>query len=122
MDLLADENQHPLVIAQLRAAGHQVEWIKETSPGAADADILNRPDIGSLVLMTYDRDFGDLIFNHGFPTPRSIIYARLNRVTPNLVANHILSLIEAGIAAGHIITVTKDGNRIKPFPIGASHG
>ena len=122
MDLLADENQHPLVVARLRQAGYSVEWIAETAPGSADTAILSRPDIGRLVLVTYDRDFGDLIFNRGLPAPHAILYTRLSRAEPAVIANRLLALLEAGIAAGHITTVTRDGARTRPFLSGASHG
>jgi predicted nuclease of predicted toxin-antitoxin system len=122
VDLLADENQHPVVVARLRAAGYNVEFIRESSPGAQDKDILARPDIGSVLLLTYDRDFGDLIFNHGLPAPAAILYTRLNRVEPDVIASRLLSLLEAGVTPGHITTITKDGERLKPFPAGASNG
>ena len=122
MHLLADENQHPAVVARLRAAGHQVEWVRDSSPGADDAEILARPDIGSLILLTYDRDFGDLIFNRGLPAPATILYTRLSRAEPIDIATRLLTLLEAGVATGHIITITKDGVRMKPLPPGEHNG
>lgn len=122
MLLLADENQHPLVVARLREAEHHVEWIAETMPGAADATILGRTDIGTLTFLTYDRDFGDLIFHRGYPAPRTILYIRLNRARPLEIADRIATMIETGLAAGHIITINERGERTRPFPAGASHG
>jgi predicted nuclease of predicted toxin-antitoxin system len=116
--LLADENQHPHVVAQLRANGYDVEWVRDTSPGAQDAQILLRADIETLTLITDDRDFGDLIFNKGYPAPYAILYNRLNRAHPDQVAVRLLALLKAGAMAGHIITITKDGERMKPFPFG----
>ena len=121
MDLLADENQHPDVVASLRAAGYTVEYIKESSPGAMDEEILARPDIGLLVFITYDRDFGDLIFHQGLPTPAAVLYTRMDRTEPDIIASRLLALLEAGIAPGHITTITKDSARMKPFPAGADH-
>jgi predicted nuclease of predicted toxin-antitoxin system len=82
VQVLADENQHPHVVARLRNAGHEVEWIRETSRGASDEQILQRGDIANLVVVTDDRDFGDLIFNRAYPVPRAILYNRLNRTIP----------------------------------------
>lgn len=122
MRLLADENQHPLVVARLRAAGFSVEWVRETSAGSSDQQILARPDIGSFVFITYDRDFSDLIFNQGFPAPAAILYTRLDRTEPDDIADRIIALIEDGVAMRHMTSITKDGERIKPFPIGATNG
>ena len=122
MKLLADENQHPLVVARLRDAGFVVEYVRESSPGAKDDEILARSDIGDLVLITYDRDFGDLIFNRAHPQPAAILYTRLDRNTPELVAAKFLEVLEAGLAWNHITTITEDGVRTKPFPTGAENG
>ena len=122
MDLLADENQHPRVVARLRDAGYRVEFIAETSAGARDKEILARADIGSKVLLTYDRDFGDLIFHQSYPTPFAILYTRLNRARPEHIAERLLAELEAGITPGHMTTITDDGVRLRPFPTGADNG
>ncbi|BCA60441.1 DUF5615 family PIN-like protein [Sphingomonas sp. HMP6] len=122
MELLADENQHPTVVARLRQAGYRVEYVRDSSPGAQDKQILARPDIGSVIFLTYDRDFGDLVFNRGLQPPLAIMYTRLNRAKPEHIADRILALLEAGVATGHMITITKDGERLKPFPAGANNG
>ncbi len=119
MHLLADENQHPVVVVRLRSAGHAVEWIRETSRGAKDPEILARGDITTLILITDDRDFGDLIFNRGYPAPRAILYNRLNRVHPDAIADRLIAVLAGGGFEGHITTITKDGERSKPFPAGA---
>ena len=121
MKLLADENQHPLVVARLREAGFEVEYVRETSPGAKDEEILARPDIGHLVLLTYDRDFGDLIFNRGHPVPAAILYTRLDRKAPEVVASRFISVLEAGLAWNYLTTITEDGERPKPFPTGTEN-
>ncbi|MBV8685546.1 MAG: DUF5615 family PIN-like protein [Alphaproteobacteria bacterium] len=116
MKLLADENLHPLIVRRLRAAGHEVEWVKETGPGAKDEALLSRSDISELVLVTLDRDFGDLIFRQGFPRPRAILYSRLNRANPQAIADRLLALIERGLAENHMTTLTAQGERLKLFP------
>ena len=118
MRFLADENVHPVVVQRLRAAGLNVEWVNETSKGSLDGAILSRPDISALILITYDRDFGDLIFNRNYPSPRAIIYSRLGRAEPRHLADRILALIERGVADAHMIVITKDEERLKPFPPG----
>ena len=122
MRFLADENVHPVVVTRLRAAGVALEWVAETGSGCADEAILSRPDIGEIVLITYDRDFGDLIFNKGYPTPLAILYSRLGRVEPRYVADRILALIERGVAERHMTVITRDEERLRPFPLGESNG
>jgi predicted nuclease of predicted toxin-antitoxin system len=107
---------HPLIVRHLRTLGYLVEWVKETSRGAQDEDILLRQDIGDLVLVTFDRDFGDLIYRQGFPTPRAILYSRLSRAKPLAIAQRIAALIERGVAENHMTTITARGERLKAFP------
>jgi predicted nuclease of predicted toxin-antitoxin system len=75
---LADENIPPAIIARLRSAGLAVEAVIETSPGVSDIAILQRADIVNLILITFDSDFDDLIFNHSYPNPAAILYIRLS--------------------------------------------
>jgi predicted nuclease of predicted toxin-antitoxin system len=121
LNLLADENVHPLIVQHLRSIGLAVELVKETSRGAQDEEILFRPDICELVLITLDRDFGDLIYRQGFPAPRAILYSRLSRADPIAIGQRIAALIECGIADNHMTTITAAGERLKAFP-GAENG
>jgi predicted nuclease of predicted toxin-antitoxin system len=91
-------------------------------PGIADHAILRRPDIGALVLLTFDRDFGELIFRHGFPPPLAILYSRIGRTDPGDAADRIRLLIEKGLPERHMIRIARDGERLKPFPDGADNG
>jgi len=112
---------HPLVIAELRQAGLSVEYVRETGPGLSDDEILARPDIGEMVLVTLDRDFGDLIFNRGYPQPRAILYSRLSRAQPEEIAHRILEIVEIGVPDHHLVTITADKERLKPFPLGVQN-
>ena len=122
MRLLADENVHGDLIARLRWFGLDVEWIAESTPGMSDVDILLRPDIGDLVLLTFDRDFGELIFHRHLPAPHCIIYSRLGRADPRAVADHIQRLLEKGLPDRHMLVLARDGERLKLFPDGANNG
>lgn len=118
MRIIADENVHSVVVASLRTAGHEVEWIAETASGVGDRDILGRADIAELVLITYDRDFGDLIFNQGAPVPLGLIYSRMGRAEPELLARRMLALIETGVVAGQMIVIEPDKNRSRALGTG----
>ncbi len=75
-----------------------------------------------MILITHDRDFGDLLFNKGLPVPHVVLYSRLPHRLADATADRILALLEAGVAAGQMVTLTKDGDRMKPFPPGVSDG
>lgn len=62
MKLLADENIDRLIVARLRAAGHEVLSVAEMEPGIDDATVLARVNAQESLLITEDKDFGELIF------------------------------------------------------------
>ena len=62
MRLLADENMEVASVAWLREMGHDVLWAAEDFPATPDADVLQRANAESRILITRDRDFGQLAF------------------------------------------------------------
>ena len=115
MRLLADENVHGFVIRRLRGAGLNVEAVAEAAPGTSDRNILLRPDIADLILITYDSDFGELIYKHGLPAPAAVIYSRLGRAEPRFIADEIIELIRRPIAPASFNVITNDGVRTRPI-------
>jgi predicted nuclease of predicted toxin-antitoxin system len=59
--LLADENIAAPMVAALRDAGHDVLYIVEHAPGVADDEVLDLAREESRVILTEDKDFGDLV-------------------------------------------------------------
>ena len=58
MNILANENVGGPVIEALRERGHSVVWVKETMPGARDAEVLTRAQSEQRLVVTLDKDFG----------------------------------------------------------------
>src|SRR5260370_37950509 len=62
MKIVADEGIERPVVLRLRAAGHQVIHIAEIAPGSTDPEVLELANQEESLLITYDKDFGDLVF------------------------------------------------------------
>ncbi len=62
MILLADENVDAPIVAALRAAGHRVDYVRELDPGIDDHTVLDFANAGNALLLTSDKDFGELVF------------------------------------------------------------
>jgi len=62
MNFLADESCAGPVIRALREAGHDVVAIAEVAKGATDEQVLERAVNEKRVLITEDRDFGELVY------------------------------------------------------------
>ena len=62
MNLLADESVDHPTVERLRQEGHDVLYIAEMEPGIADNVVLSRANEKSALLVTADKDFGELVF------------------------------------------------------------
>lgn len=114
MRLLANENIPRLAIDALRAAGHDVAWISERSPSVADDDVLALAVKESRILLTFDKDFGELAFSRGLPADCGVILLRLPPV-PTLVAGQVVRALETGVAAaGKFVVIEPDRVRERP--------
>jgi len=59
---LANENVPDEVVLAARQAGHDLTWIKELQPGADDETVLQMSMMENRVLLTLDKDFGEMAF------------------------------------------------------------
>ena len=62
MKFLANENVPTVSVAMLRKTGHDVLHVAEECPGERDTDILELARRQKRIVITFDRDYGDLVF------------------------------------------------------------
>ena len=77
MQFLADENIPTLLVQSLRQQGHNVAWISEVAPQTADPEVLGQAQAESRVLLTLDKDFGELAFLRGLHAQIGIVLLRI---------------------------------------------
>lgn len=65
MNLLADESVDRQIVERLRQDGHCVVYIAEMAPGVPDDVVLERANQQNAVLLTSDKDFGELVYRQG---------------------------------------------------------
>ncbi len=82
MKLLADEGVDRPIVERLRHAGHQVWYVAEMVPGIDDDPILTMANHESAVLMTADKDFGELVYRQRRVT-QGVILLRLAGLSPS---------------------------------------
>jgi predicted nuclease of predicted toxin-antitoxin system len=93
MQFLANENFPLTSIRLLREARHSVAAIVEDSPGISDQEVLVRAAHEQLTIITFDRDYGELIYRRKAPCPAGVIYLRFDPITPDEPANLLLRLL-----------------------------
>ncbi len=117
MRILADENVPKDIAGWLRIAGHDVLVAAESEPGAADSDWVERADREQRLLLTSDKDYGDLVFRDKL-TSHGIVLLRLDDLTPAemlLRLQNAWSVVEAN-PTGQFIVVTPKKIRVRPLP------
>jgi predicted nuclease of predicted toxin-antitoxin system len=62
LKFVADESVDYQIVSLLREDGHEVVYIAETQSGALDDAVLTQANLQKAVLLTSDKDFGDLVF------------------------------------------------------------
>ena len=77
MKLFADENIAAQIVDQLRQLGHDVLYPPETGQSAEDAIWLDKARTEQRLLVTDDKDFGELVFRRKPPST-----GRLHRLPP----------------------------------------
>jgi len=65
MNLLADEGVDKPIVEQLRQNGHDVLYVAEMEPGIPDEMVLQRANEHQALLVTQDKDYGELVYRHG---------------------------------------------------------
>jgi len=94
MDFLANENFPLLSARRLREAGHRVVSIIQEAPGSKDEDILKLAHNERLIILTFDRDYGELIYRHKALPPAGVVYFRFAPATPSEPAEILLNVMD----------------------------
>ncbi len=92
MNLLADEGVDRPIVEQLRQDGHHVLYIAEMSPGIDDEVILAQANAESALLLTLDKDFGELVFRQGL-LHAGVILIRLAGLRPMTKAKLVAKVL-----------------------------
>ena len=106
MKLLANENLPLLAVTAIREAGHDVLWARSDLPGALDDIILQRAQDDLRLVVTFDKDFGELAFRWGLPATCGVILFRLKMQSPEYVRDRVIqTLAERNDCTGHLFVV-----------------
>ena len=116
MRLLADENFPKLAVEAARAAGYDVSWIAENSPSISDRDVLAAAIAEGRIVVTLDKDFGELLFAAAAVPPPGVLFLRPGDLPPDQVARRLLALLNQHLPLAGRFTVD-DGVRVRSRPL-----
>jgi predicted nuclease of predicted toxin-antitoxin system len=114
MRLLADENIHSDLVVWLRAQNHDVIYAAEFLQQSEDSNLLHLAETQHRVVITDDKDFGELVFHRHLPTSGVILLRlRMPRIELRIVRlQEVWDTIESNLP-GTFVVVTEDRIRIR---------
>lgn len=114
MKLLLDTCVWGGAVAELTAAGHDVVWAGNWYEDPGDAEILARAYEESRILVTLDKDFGELVVVHQLPHSGIVRLVNWSARQQAQVCRHILDLYGDELQGGAIVTAEPGRIRIRP--------
>lgn len=116
MRFLLDECCDASLAVDLRSAGHDVVYASETMPSAVDEVILQRAYTEGRVLITEDKDFGELVYRLRLPA-RGIVLLRFEIGEEELKSHRLSQLLSADgyRLTGSFVVLESDKARFRPL-------
>ena len=84
--------QHQII--KIKNSGHDILSVSENTPGAKDQDILEQTNKESRIILTFDKDYGEMVFRHGLEVTSGVVYFRLFSFSPDEPAVILLRILE----------------------------
>lgn len=93
MRFVADESCDFSVVRALRSAGHEVIAVVEVSPREDDDDVRERAVAADSLLITEDKDFGQLVYAHMRPTG-GVLFLRFPARARRSLADTVVEVVK----------------------------
>lgn len=117
MRFLTNENIASTVVAGLREAGHDCLSAKESMRGRPDREILARAVAEGRILVTFDKDFGELAFRSRLPATCGVVLFRITQRGRELDTQRVLDTLKSRQDwTGSFWTVSDQRIRRRPLP------
>ncbi len=111
---LIDESSGRRLAKALIGAGHNVKFVTDVMPAADDLEILKFSEQEKRILITNDKDFGELIFRLGRPSS-GVILLRLQVDSAERRIKTVFSLIDKFLAGlySHFVVANEFEVRVR---------
>lgn len=114
---MANENFPYKSIYYLKEKGYDVLSIGMDNPSVLDSEIMKIAINEERMIMTFDRDYGELIFRHNYKPEQGVIYLRLDKYQPHepgLIIEEIITNKEIDLTRT-LTVVDKNGIRQRKY-------
>jgi len=97
MKLLANENFPKASVLLLRSYGYDITYIGKNTPGITDKEVMESAQSQQRLIITFDRDYGELIFKHNYKPEQGVLYFRLPEYSPEqpaMIVHELLAIFK----------------------------
>ena len=116
MRFLANENIPIEAVESLRRAGLDIVSVAETMPRTGDVDVLEVANREQRVVITFDKDFAELVFREHRNALAGVILLRIRPSSARVVADILTFLLKSDRPWwGHFSVVTEARIRMVPL-------
>jgi predicted nuclease of predicted toxin-antitoxin system len=117
MRFLANENIPLDVVEAVRQLGHDVAWVRADAPGSPDPIVLQRAVVEQRILLTCDKDFGELAFQFGLPATCGIVLFRFPASSSATLATLVTAALQSRTDWAGQFSVAEPGRiRMRSLP------
>ena len=94
-------------------AGFEIE-----APGSSDLEVIEQAQQENRLILTFDKDFGELIFRLGRVASKGVILFRIRAPSAEYVAKTAVAALDSRTDwEGHFSVVEDDRIRMTPIPL-----
>ncbi len=102
--------------AWLSANGHDFVSARRFGPRATDEELLARAYREERILVTQDKDFGELVFVQRLPHPCIVRFVEMRVAEKVTAMQDLIERHARALGRGVLIVVTSDRVRVRPGP------
>ena len=107
---LANENVPFATTKRLQQEGFDVVSVSIDFPSIKDESVILFASMDNRIIITFDRDYGELIFQHKVASPPGVIYFRLHSFRPEDPAEILLTFLKLDINFEGFFSVISENN------------
>ncbi len=95
MKIIANENIPGNAVMELGKYGRDVLWVRESMPGVDDEVVLMTANRENRLAITFDKDFGELVFTGKIKLQTGVILFRRKNLLPTAICRFIVDAINS---------------------------
>ncbi|MBI3036189.1 DUF5615 family PIN-like protein [Candidatus Woesearchaeota archaeon] len=112
MLFLVDESTGKMLAALLAGAGHDVVFAGDIMPSASDEEVLAKAESEGRILISDDKDFGELVVRMQKPST-GVILLRTLGINPKIRADTVIKIVNGTEMKGRLVIVREGRIRIR---------